>query len=171
MANSEAQRPLLAKSNTPIPVPFTRLSKVSSTALLALGSIRAIAGVGCLLAPQLAARAFLVDLPTQAGLVMQVAGSREIVLGALTLESRRRVIAATTTGTSITNGENSGNGAVVERDVLKKVLLANIVADSLDVVCCLVGEMTGSMSVETAGIFGGAAAVFVALGCVAYRRI
>jgi len=159
MANSDASRPLLSATKSPGP-PLPRVSKLASTALLALGTIRAAAGVGCLVAPQLTARAFFVDLPAGAGLIGQVAGGREIAIGALTLDARRRVLAG-----------GAADGGLAARDALKRVLLANIVVDSLDVVCCLVGELTGTLSVQSAGIFGGAAAVFVGLGVVAYRRI
>ena len=165
MANPDTSRPLLGASKTALPPSLPRLSKVASTALLALGAIRAIGGVACLVSPQLAARAFLVDLPAHAGVVAQVAGSRELVLGALTLEARRRAGAAAPGGLG---GADGDRGA---RDMLRKVVLANIVADSLDVLVCLVGEVTGTISVATAGTLGGAAAVFVGLGVLTLRRV
>jgi hypothetical protein len=119
-------------------------------------------GVSVLVAPRLTAQTFLLDVGQGGGVfATQIVGGRDLALGGLLLDARKRLL----------DPRLSADKALAARDNLRRALWAGIVVDSIDVGCCLLGEMTGTISWEAAGVFGAGAAAFIGMAVLALRAL
>jgi len=78
-------------------------------------------------------------------------GCRELVIGGLLLNARGRARRSADTATKVE---------------LRRILWANVVANSVDVLVCIACKTSGAVSWDTAALFTGAAVVSVGLGLV-----
>lgn len=135
-------------------------SGVTSNAILALGALRVVVGAACLAAPVLTCSTFFIDLAPEGVFLTRLVGARELTIGGLLLRTRSRAIAASAAGPA---------GSTVTD--LRNVLWANLVTDSVDIVSCLIGELSGSIRWEAAALFGGGAAAFVTFALVGLKGL
>jgi hypothetical protein len=135
-------------------------SSLSSGAITTLAVLRAGVGIGCLAAPQLACRSFMLNVDPQATLLPRLLGAREIALAALlwsafSTQRRQGVI------------DNDAGSTTA----LRQILWQNLLVDVTDVVSCAVVLITGTPESSAAMLLAGAGTIGSALAVFGIRGI
>lgn len=166
-------------------------------ALTLLSTAREAVGAAFLLAPVFTSKVGLMSISASAILPTRMAGTRDLVLGALTFYAARQArlaaktrdnhgikpgtaaaaAATTTTTTSLLNSDSSNNSnnnasaAAVQSNLnMRYVLLANIAVDALDVLACVWCLEEGSLGLEGALTMGIGASSLLGLGVYALKK-
>ncbi|VUC36330.1 unnamed protein product [Clonostachys rosea] len=141
--NPTASTPLVSDHNKDSAVPTTKLTSLSSSLILALAASRFVLGAGAFLAPGITSQLFKLDTLPGASLITRIFGTRECVLGALTIATCRDH---------------------QSKKEMRRMLLAGVAVDSLDVVACLIilasSGTTEAAAAKTTAIVGLGAALF-----------
>lgn len=149
-----------------------------------LSTLRMGVGLALLAVPSLTGQAFLLAQPPVAStIITRLAGSRDLILGALTLHLARGSRSQTkgqsakprpdhavpssplldAEGASLLHSaSNSGDS------VMRAVLAANIAVDAIDILSCLWCYGEGNLSLGPTLLIGGGVTTFLGLGIVSY---
>lgn len=157
--------------------------------LSVLSTAREIVGAAFLVAPALTSKLFLINASASAILPTRMAGTRDIVVGALTFYTARQLRqalknrehhdtkhtnTAATASTPLNNNNNNNNvaNAVTYSQLnMRYVLLANIAVDALDVMSCAWCFGAGDMSLDSALMLGIGASGLMGLGLYSLRKL
>ncbi|KAF2802249.1 uncharacterized protein BDZ99DRAFT_207134 [Mytilinidion resinicola] len=129
-------------SNTP--------NRLTQGAINVLSITRLVAGTACVIAPGFTTGLFRIPVSGQALILPRIFGVREGVLAELLW---------------------TAEGTQSDKWELKRALWAGVAADTLDVASCAFGLATGALSRPAAGLFGGGATIFLALGAIGLRGV
>ncbi|KAK5993849.1 hypothetical protein PT974_07286 [Cladobotryum mycophilum] len=153
MADSKPTTPLIntnmAKQDTTHQ--DSKPSGTASTALTSLAALKVILGISCIIAPRLAGRLFLLDIPRDAVLMARLFGSSCAGLGLVTWNLNRHV--------------------AFDEGALQSVVIANVLADVVDVVSCAAAYETGMICDGAFGMLGGGCVVLSVLGIMGFRGL
>ncbi|KAF2800130.1 hypothetical protein K505DRAFT_320640 [Melanomma pulvis-pyrius CBS 109.77] len=127
------------------------ISATSLGAIKALSILRIALGASVLIAPRWSSALFRLPIPAEMAVIARLFGGREVVLGELLLTAQDK---------------NSPTGG---RREMKRALWANIGADSLDVCSVIFAVATGTMGKVPGALFGGGAAVLIALAALSLK--
>ena len=129
------------------------LSYTTSTAIKVLSLVRIALGAATFIAPKWTCALFQFPIPVSASVLARLFGVREIILGELLITA-----------------EDKGSPAGGRRE-LRRTLLANLGADTVDI--CSVGfaVATGAMSRVAGALFVGAALGLVGLELIGLRGL
>ncbi|KAF4472813.1 hypothetical protein FALBO_294 [Fusarium albosuccineum] len=134
--------------------PATGPSRVSSMSIATLGAAKVALGVGCIVAPQLTGRIFLMEIATESVLMARLFGSSCAALGAATWNMNKQV------GRMNVGKEN-----------LKTLVMFNITADIVDVLSCTAGYVSGTYGLPAFAMLGGGCLILAVLGIVGHQGI
>ncbi|KAG4254688.1 hypothetical protein BFJ72_g14792 [Fusarium proliferatum] len=126
-------------------------SVASTGAITMLAASKMVLGVTCIIAPRFACRLFLLKLPAGGAIAGRLFGSSCAAFGGLTWAASK----------------SASEGRLSSLD-LKTVLAANVVADSVDTISCLVGYTAGMYGLSTLGLLGGGCTALAALGALGF---
>lgn len=126
------------------------ISRFAAGTVQTLGYLRAITGAAVLIAPLTMGKLFHIPVTAQTAVLGEMAGVRDIAVGELLLLADKKD---------------------KERKELKRMLWANIAVDAVDAAACGYGLAVGTMSRAGAGLLGGGALLFLALGVTSLRSL
>jgi len=156
MAAQTAKTPLLAHEEAEgKPTP-----RATATAVHTLAWARALAGGLAFLSPALTAKLFLIPGVTAASMgayQLRLFGVRDFVIGELLWTERPPL--------------DSAPMDARDRRALRKMLVANVVTDGLDVLATAGAFYVGAIPRPAALMVGGGAAAFLSLGLLGLARI
>ncbi|OJJ58560.1 hypothetical protein ASPSYDRAFT_956365 [Aspergillus sydowii CBS 593.65] len=125
-----------------------------------LATSRMAVGLGFLTVPNHLSTLFVLPFSADASIGCRMAGSRDLVLGALLYTCCSGSTTTTTSGgAAVGKDKKKSSGTDIQR-----ALLAGIVVDALDVLACLWCYCDGSLPLTPALLLGGGAAVLCDIG-------
>lgn len=128
-----------------------------------LATSRMAVGLGFLTIPSHLATLFTMPFSPEATIGCRMAGSRDIILGALLYACCSR---SPTSGSTAVGKEKNGDKRELQSGWTdtQRALLAGIVVDALDVLTCLWCYCEGTLPLSSALLLGGGAALFCDIG-------
>lgn len=142
-------------TSTPLlPAYGTALPARSTLAIATLGAGKVLLGVASIIAPRLTCKLFLLDISPDAYIIGRLFGSSAAALGGLLWCLQRRALVGETTTAD-----------------LRLAVVANIMADSIDLISCTVAFASGKISPACFGMLGGGCAVLAALGAAGLWKL
>lgn len=124
-----------------------------------LATSRMAVGLGFLTIPNHLATLFVLPFSAEASIGCRMAGSRDLVLGALLYTCCSE--STTSAGTAVGKDKKKESSGWTD---VQRALLAGIVVDALDVLACLWCYCDGSLPLTPALMLGGGAAVLCDIG-------
>lgn len=137
------------------------LSALTTNIIRTIAVLRLSLGSASLTVPHSAIPLFGIPLTSDSAILARLFGIRELVLGGLLWAARPHSDAARkNTSLDVDRGQE-----------LRRVLLAGLVVDAVDVCSCAVGALNGTLDGPAIGLVGGGALVAVALGLLGLRGL
>ncbi|KAL4878127.1 hypothetical protein BJY04DRAFT_221484 [Aspergillus karnatakaensis] len=124
---------------------------------------RITVGVGFLTIPQHFATLFSMPFTPEAAIGCRMAGGRDIVLGSLLYLAQS---SPKSSSTAVDEKKTATN--LIRSNAVRTALLAGIVCDALDVLCCIWCYADGSLPGKPAVLLGGGAGLLLDLGLYLY---
>lgn len=128
--------------------------RIASTAVVGLAVSKVLLGISCIVAPRFSGRLFLLDVPRSSYIVVRLFGSG---VGRL--------------GGSLLGSHLTANSRQTTSDMVRPVLVAKLVADSVDVISCTASFASGSVGASTFTLLGGGCVILVILGLMGMRGV
>lgn len=162
MADSEPSTPLLTPNQPDNPA--ASRSRTGAAAITVLGGAKVLLGVVGVVAPCFLGKVFLLDIAPEAYIITRLFGSSVAAFGGSLLAADRILAKQRQLGQL---GQLDDTG----RTLLRAIVIANLMADSVDTISCTAALISGAIPASTFGMFGGGCILLAGLGAAGLRGV